>query len=159
MLESPIQSKAFFSFPNQPSNLKVCRLVCEETIEDSISKKTLQHKLLGDLKLKINNKTVDSKGNAIEHADQNNLKTVNVASFLKIKRQTLEDLLFNNHHHRTHPLGGDNGIFSACSESSQRNNKVTKCHKTAKDRIYVRKILTTLFEPYLICYNLLLGFQ
>ena len=126
LLESPIQSKAFFSFPNQPSNLKVYRLVCEETIEDSISKKTLQQKLLGDLKLKINNKTADVKENTIDPAQQNNLKTANVSSFLKIKRQTLEDLLFNNQHPRALPTGGDNGIFSTSSESTQRNNKVTE---------------------------------
>ena len=124
LLESPIQSKAFFSFPNQPSNLKVYRLVCEETIEDSISKKTLQQQLLGDLKLKMNNKTADIKENRIGHVEQNNFKTANVASLLKIKRQTLEDLLFNNQHHRMHPTGGDNGIFSANSEPTQRNNTV-----------------------------------
>lgn len=124
LLESPIQSKAFFSFPNQPSNLKVCRLVCEETIEDSISKKTLQQKLLGDLKLKINNTTADIKETKMDHVEHNNLKTANVASLLKIKRQTLEDLLFNNQHHSALPTGGDNGIFNATSESTQRNHKV-----------------------------------
>ena len=79
--------------------------------------------------MKINNKTADIKENRIGHVEQNNFKTANVASLLKIKRQTLEDLLFNNQHHRMLPTGGDNGIFSANSEPTQRNNTVCAQNK------------------------------
>lgn len=128
LLESPIQSKAFFSFPRQTPSLKVYRLVCEETVEDNISKKTLQQKLLGDLKLRNNNRTTTTTGDVnegiIDKIDQSTLGTGNASKFWKIKRQTLEDLLFNNQHPQALPIGGDNGIFGTTSESTQGTNKV-----------------------------------
>ena len=41
-----------------------------------------------------------------------------------IKRQTLEDLLFNNQHTQALPIGGDNGIFNDNPESTEEKNKV-----------------------------------
>ena len=127
LLESPVQSKAFFSFSRQTPSLKVYRLVCEETVEDSISKKTLQQKLLGDLKLRNNNRTTATTGDVnesmIDKIDQSNFGTANASKFWKIKRQTLEDLLFNNQHPQSLPIGGDNGIFGATSESTHGKNK------------------------------------
>lgn len=124
LLESPIQSKAFFSFPHQTSNLKVYRLVCEETVEDSISKKTLQQKLLVDLKLRID-QTREPTDSSVDKIDHSNLSPGNGSSYWKIKRQTLEDLLFNNQHPQALPIGGDNGIFNSKPETTQGRNKVS----------------------------------
>ena len=51
--------------------------------------------------------------------------TENASKYWKIKRQTLEDLLFNNQHPQTLPIGGDNGIFGTTSESTQGKNKAS----------------------------------
>ena len=69
------------------SELVIYRLVCQGTVEDSISSKVVQTKLLGDL-----------RRDAASSPE-------NGSRVWKIKRQTLEDLFFNSI--------GDNGIFNA----------------------------------------------
>ena len=124
LLKASLQPKAFLTFHQQTTNLTVYRLVCEETVEDSISKKTLQQKLLGDLKLRTNNKNVGVNESIIAQTGTSNLGQENVSTFWKIKRQTLEDLLFNNQHPHTLPIGGDNGIFNTNLETTEGKNKV-----------------------------------
>ena len=125
LLESSIQSNAFLSFSCQTPNLRVYRLVCEDTVEDSISKKKLQQKLLGDLKLRNNNKAGDVSKSIVTDVAQSNLGDGNIpANFWKIKRQTLEDLLFNNQHPPVLPVGGGNGLFNTKPETTKENNKV-----------------------------------
>ena len=124
LLKSPLQSKAFLPLHQQTTNLTVYRLVCQETVEDSISKKTLQHKLLGDLKLRNKNKTLDVNESIGEQIGSSSLGQENVSTYWKIKRQTLEDLLFNNQHPQALPIGGDNGIFNTNPESTEGKNKV-----------------------------------
>jgi hypothetical protein len=78
--------------------------------------------------LRNNNRTATSTGDVnecvIDKVDQSNLGTGNTSKFWKIKRQTLEDLLFNNQHPQALPIGGDNGIFGTNPESTQGKNKV-----------------------------------
>lgn len=79
---------------NDPSELSVYRLACRGTVEDNISNKSLQRKLLGDLK---------GPGDSIASAGGRKLGD-NGSRVWKIKRQTLEDL-FSVH-------TGDNGLFN-----------------------------------------------
>ena len=103
------------------SNLTVYRLVCEETVEDNISKKTLQQKLLGDIKLRNTMETgIKETGESITTGRSAGPEN---GSFWKIKRQTLEDLLFNNQHPQALPIGGDNGIFNSNAQSTDITNK------------------------------------
>ena len=108
---SQIRSKQFTQFQQKTTYLKVYRLVCEDTVEDSISKKTLQQKLLGDLKVR-NHNAVNMNESTNEQSKPSYLGNENVSTFWKIKRQTLEDLLFNNQHPQALLTEGDNGIFN-----------------------------------------------
>ena len=47
-----------------------------------------------------------------EQSKPSYLGNENVSTFWKIKRQTLEDLLFNNQHPQALLTEGDNGIFN-----------------------------------------------
>ena len=81
---------------NDPTELSVYRLVCRGTVEDNIANKSLQRKLLGDLRR-------DNIGGGSRPAGPDNGSRV-----WKIKRQTLEDLFFNSIH-----SVGDNGLFNS----------------------------------------------
>ena len=73
---------------NDPSELSVYRLACRGTVEDNISNKSLQKRLLRDIKRDGGGRKLGDNG----------------ARVWKIKRQTLEDL-FSVH-------TGDNGLFN-----------------------------------------------
>jgi SNF2 family DNA or RNA helicase len=91
---------------SRKQNLKIVRLVCEGTVEDTISVKALQDRLLGDIKIKEG----PTNGSSVP--------------VFTINRQTLE-ALFATHF-------GDNGIISPAKVNENHSSSWTGYNKVKR---------------------------